>query len=288
VTGGRIVVVGDVIDDIVVRPHAAVRADTDTTSDIAVRSGGSGANTAAWLGALGADVTFIGTTHRDDVVRHRAALAAVGVTAELGASDSPTGAIVLLADGSTRTMFTSRGANVETTPDAVTAALLDGAAHLHISGYSIFSSDADWATLIRRARAGGSTVSVDLASAGYLADFGARRFLDQVRDADLLFANRDEAVVATGVVDPERAATALTAPTVVVKLGAAGALARRGQELARTEAPPVDAIDATGAGDAFDAGFLTAWIAGDPLASALRVAVETAARAVVAVGGRPI
>lgn len=283
----RILVVGDVIDDVVVRPRGPVRSDTDTTSDIAVRPGGSGANTAAWLGSLGLDVTFVGTVHAADLDRHRAALETAGVIPALSGSDSPTGAIVLLADGAGRTMFTSRGANVDTGPAAVTDALLEGAAHLHLSGYSVFAAPDGWTALIRRAQSAGAGVSVDLASAGYLADFGPARFLEIVAEADLVFANREEARVATGTGNVDEAAGVLDFPVVVIKLGKDGAVARQAGSTIRVPAVPVDAIDATGAGDAFDAGFLAAQIAGMPLETALRHAVATAARAVVTVGGRP-
>ena len=51
-TGDRIIVVGDVINDIVVVPRGEVRPDTDTASTIRLRPGGSAANTAVWLGSL--------------------------------------------------------------------------------------------------------------------------------------------------------------------------------------------------------------------------------------------
>ena len=57
--------------------------------------------------------------HHDDVDHHRAVLADAGVEAVLTGSNLPTGAIVVISDGSVRTMLTSRGANTETGPESV-------------------------------------------------------------------------------------------------------------------------------------------------------------------------
>ncbi|WP_442880435.1 PfkB family carbohydrate kinase, partial [Aeromicrobium sp.] len=55
-----ILVVGDVVDDIGVRPLGTVNPASDTVSEIRMTAGGSAANVAAWLGHLGADVRFVG------------------------------------------------------------------------------------------------------------------------------------------------------------------------------------------------------------------------------------
>jgi sugar/nucleoside kinase (ribokinase family) len=73
---------------------------------------------------------------------------------------------------------------------------------------------------------------------------------------------------------------------VAVKLGAAGALAAGpGGEIVRVPALPVKAVDTTGAGDSFDAGFLAAWLDGRPLGECLRVAVACGSLSARAVGG---
>ena len=110
---GKIVVVGDVIDDIIVRPQREIRTDTDTPALIERSPGGSAANTAAWLGSIGADVHFFGRLGAADVARHAAELERFGVTAHLeGDSEKPTGTIVIIVEGENRTMLTDRGANV--------------------------------------------------------------------------------------------------------------------------------------------------------------------------------
>src|ERR1700712_1943141 len=84
----RIICFGDVIDDVVAIPDGPIRDDTDTPSSIRFRPGGSAANTAAWLGSLGAAVDFVGVVGRDDVGRHGAALDRVGAVSHLRGHDT--------------------------------------------------------------------------------------------------------------------------------------------------------------------------------------------------------
>jgi len=293
VAGRRVVVFGDVIDDIVVVPRGPIRVDTDTPSSIRHRSGGSAANAAAWLASAGAEVDFVGLVGKGDVERHSADLASAGVTPHLAAHPTlPTGAIVVLVDGQNRTMLTERGANAELGPDDVPDALLDSAALVHFSGYSIFASrDLDAFTrLIQRAGARGVEVSVDPGSAGFLEDFGVERFLDVIDGASILLPNLDEGRILTGLDDPEEIATTLGKrfPLVALTLGETGVMvANRGTECSYRRANKVEILDSTGAGDAFSAGFLEAWLRTRDVEAAADAGIALAARAVATVGGRP-
>src|SRR5512132_4706989 len=98
-----ILVVGDVMDDIVVRPRGRIAPDSDTPSDIEGRPGGSGANIAAWIGHLGAPVRFAGRVASADVARHAALLEAGGVDARLqGDDEAATGRVVVIAGAERR------------------------------------------------------------------------------------------------------------------------------------------------------------------------------------------
>jgi sugar/nucleoside kinase (ribokinase family) len=289
----RLVVFGDVIDDIVVVPSGPIRQDTDTPSAIRHRAGGSAANTAAWLGEQGASVDFVGRVGADDVAKHAALLEHFGVTAHLAPdAEHPTGAIVVLVDGGNRSMLTQRGANDWLTADAVTNDLLDAASVVHFSGYSIYHS-ADLAplrSLFERAAVRGVTVSVDPASAGSLQDFGVTEFLEVIAGAGLLFPNLDEGRALTGLEDPRQVAEALGErfPVVALTLGGDGVLvAERGHELVAVPAQSCTVVDPTGAGDAFAAGFLASWVLHGDATRAASAGVEVAARAVGFFGGRP-
>jgi sugar/nucleoside kinase (ribokinase family) len=131
---------------------------------------------------------------------------------------------------------------------------------------------------------------VDAASAGPLAAAGSAAH-DWLRGIDLLFANLDEARVLVGdpAADPVDAARSLTglARSVVVKLGAAGAIRVDGDRLVRVDAVPVEVVDPTGAGDAFAAGLLAAELTGADPVTALRAGAALGARAVSQLGARP-
>jgi sugar/nucleoside kinase (ribokinase family) len=136
------------------------------------------------------------------------------------------------------------------------------------------------------------STSVDAGSAAPLERGGAEPFLELSSNAVLLFVNTAQAKILTGRDDPEAAARVLTAwyPQVVVKMGADGALFyANGRPAVRAQAPAVERIvDGTGAGDAFVAGFLPAWLDKKPPAEALSSGCRLAVHALGLVGARPI
>ena len=289
----RIVVFGDVVDDVVVVPAGLIREDTDTPSSIRHRAGGSAANAAAWMGSLGASVDFVGLVAAEDVARHSALLAANGVTPYLlGDDELPTGAIIVIVSGERRTMLTEKGANAKLTPDAVTDRLLTGAAVLHFTGYSVFSQpdQASLRNLVQRATTLGVRISVDPASSGFIADFGVDRFLESVDGAHLFFPNLEEGRVLTGLDDPIRIAERLGErfDVVALTLDTAGVVVvERGMPTTMVAAIPVAIVDPTGAGDAFAAGFLAAWASGAGAMAAASAGARAGALAVATIGGRP-
>jgi sugar/nucleoside kinase (ribokinase family) len=280
-----ILVVGDVIDDIVVIPGGSIAPDTDTPSTIRRVAGGSAANTAAWLGALGAAVTFVGAVGAEDVVRHTALLPHVAV--RLQPVGAPTGTIVVIVDGDRRTLLTARGANALLDLDAIPDELLGGdetARHVHLTGHTMADSDGSaFARLVRRAKDAGATVSVNPGSVSYIERLGRERFTEVIAGADVLIATSAEGTALTGRDDPREIASTLAMGTVVLTSGRNGAFVN-GERVAAASA---DVVDPTGAGDAFCAGFLARWTAGVDAVSATRFGAEIAARSLAIVGGRP-
>lgn len=305
---GRVIVVGDIVTDVVAVLGAPIVAGSDTPANISVTGGGAGANTAAWLAEAGWPVTLCGVVGADPAGDTRISeLSAAGVRCAVRQSpELPTGSIVILAGPADRAMITDRGANGLLTVADVDAAFASSAdaVHLHLSGYSLLDAGSAVAArhALEAAHARGLTVSVDAASAVPLRVVGGLAFVSWVRRADVLFANADEAGVLLGDGDSERLlATDLAAAlatrldgrvdvggTVIVKLGADGAVAATSRG-AVVEAPAlmVDAVDATGAGDAFAAGFLAAWLMGNGLDQALASGAALGAQAVTSVGARP-
>lgn len=290
--GHRIVTFGDVIDDIVVVPQGAVRPDTDTTSTIRQTPGGSAANTAAWLAHLGVAVDFVGRVGADDLARHESDMRMSGVTPHLTADPQlPTGRIVILVEGNTRTMFTDKGANANFSPDDVTDELLADASAVHLGGYSVMHDPEAVRRLLARAGAAGAVVSLDPSSAGFLADFGVQRFLDVVDGVGIVMPSLDEGRALTGLTEPEEIAAALSERfgTVALTLGEDGCVvAERGSAPVRVEAVSATLVDPTGAGDSFAAGFLAEWIESRDAVAAAREGARVAATAVASIGARPV
>ena len=285
--------IGDVIDDVVAVPLGPIRTDTDTPSSIRFTAGGSAANTATWLGTLGASVDFVGLVGHGDVQRHADRLAAAGVTPHIETHPSlPTGTIIVIVDGENRTMFTERGANAALDPDSVTDELLASAALLHLTGYSLFGDvdAAPFVRLIARARAAGAHVSFDPGSAGFIGDYGVDRFLADIAGADIVFPNLEEGRVLTGLVEPSAVASALAErfDLVALTLDAAGVVvATRDGSPVVIPAVGTTIVDPTGAGDAFTAGFLHGYVGTGDTDAAAHAGSALASRAVSVMGARP-
>jgi ribokinase len=287
----RIVVLGDLMVDVVVRLSGPLAQASDAPAEIRFCGGGSAANTAAWLAAAGADVALVGRAGADE--RGRAAveeLRAAGVDVRVALDEHrPTGTcLVLIEPGGERTMAPDAGANDWLTAEDVPDDLLAEAAHLHVAGYALLREGSRPAAraAIERASERGLGVSVDPSSSALLGG----GFLDLAEGAALLLPNSSEAYALTGDSDPEAAARALAERfgEVVVTLGPGGALSTDGAEVLRAAAVAVEEVeDTTGAGDAFAAGFLAARVSGGSTAEALAAGCRLAARAVRTAGARP-
>ena len=275
--------------DVIVRPHGPPVHGSDRAATIRLAAGGSAANQAAWLAALGVAVGLVARVGAADHAQQSAALAAQGIMPLLAADpELPTGVLVALIDASgERSFLTDRGANAALCRADLPDAARDRAALLHVSGYALFAPGA-------RAAVGdfvaGRGWTVDASSAGFLAEAGAARFLAWTAGADTLFANADEAALLAGSDDPAVQLARLAAQyrCVVVKRGAAGAMAvAAGGAPCVVPAPVVAVRDTTGAGDAFLAGFLAARLAGADLAGCVAAGVVQGGRAAALDGGRP-
>jgi sugar/nucleoside kinase (ribokinase family) len=141
------------------------------------------------------------------------------------------------------------------------------------------------AELIALARNRGMTVSLD-AWGGPFWDLPAA-LGDVISEADILLANEAEALAMVGEQDLRTAIQRLAelCRCVVVKRGQRGAAAMMGGEFVDVPPEPAHVLDATGAGDCFNAGFLYGWLAGRSLTECVVLANICGARAVQAFGG---
>ena len=289
----RIFCLGDLMVDVLARLPGPLAVGTDTPAPIAVLGGGSAANTAAWLRAAGVPATFVGRVGNDAQGRaQRDALAASGLDLALSVDPVlPTGTCIVLVDETgERTMVPDAGANAALSPTDVPVESFAPGDHLHVSGYALFGGAREAALhALAAARAADMTVSVGAASSGPLRSVGASAFLGWVGTGALLFANRDEAQVLTGLPDASDGAAVLAALVgrAVVTCGAEGAVYCDGAEPVHVPAPVVKVLDSTGAGDAFAAGVLAAFHDGALPADALEYAHALAATACSIAGARP-
>jgi sugar/nucleoside kinase (ribokinase family) len=288
-----VLVIGDVMIDVIVRPEGPIALGADRRATIRERPGGSGANQAAWLAASGVRTIFAGRVGAADATHHADALAAFGVEPRLATDPArPTGRIVAMVspDGE-RSFFTDRGANDGLCRADLPDSLLDGVNLVQVSGYALFAETPRNAVLNLLAEATRRKIpfAVDPSSHSFLSEIGAEAFLAWTEGAAICFPNEGEAAVLAGTSDLDAQLSRLAAAyeTVAIKRGAGGAIAASGGKRWSAEASAVQALDTSGAGDAFAAAYLAASLAGKGTEACLRSAVTAGSRAVTQIGARP-
>lgn len=277
-----IVSIGDLLLDIAIVPKGALVPDDDSPAAITLGGGGQAANFCAWTAALGEPSRLVARVGDDDR-GHRLVsdLESQGVDVRAIWAPEPTGAIaVIVGSDGRRTMATQRGASVGLSPDDLDASWFRDARLLHVPAYSLFIEPLAAAAraAIRLVRESGGMLAVDLSSAAGLRAYGPARMayvLARLKP-EVLFATQAEA-------DTLAVPLESLAQVPVLKLGPGGS-----RVFGRTiAAPAVEAIDPTGAGDAFAAAFCAAWLRGATPIEAAERGVQAASRSVLLAGARP-
>ena len=270
VPAGVICVLGDAHLDVVVTISGPVAPDADTPARTRVTLGGQGANVAAWVAALGGRSRLITARATDAAAAIVAGdLAGRGVEVVGPVVEGHTGVVVSLSDGgSQRSMLSDRGVGPLLTAADIEPGWLEGCSWLHLPGYSLTSQPVHEAAMAAAAaaRSRAARLSVDLSSTTAIAGYGVGRFLDLLAELrpDLVFGNSAE----TDLIGD------LPGTEMITKLGAAGVVVA-GQ---RYPALVTEPADATGAGDAFAAGYLVGGV---------HLGLVAAARAVATIGAVP-
>jgi sugar/nucleoside kinase (ribokinase family) len=295
-----LLVLGDCNPDLILSaPDLEPRfGQAETVVDAAqLTIGGSGAILACGAARLGLRTALAGVVGDDLFGRFMIdALTGRGVQTSGLIVDpgTPTGLTVILARRDDRAIITHPGAIAALTVEMIDRTLLRGARHLHVASFYLQRAlTPGLGALFSAARRRGITTSVDPNwDPSESWDGGLRELLPEI---DVLLPNAVEAMRIAGSPDPLQAACALSAsgPLTVVKLGPAGAVAARQGEVAARAAPPAASapapraavVDAVGAGDAFDAGFLAGRLAGEPLERSLALACACGALSTRAAGG---
>ncbi|GHC05443.1 adenosine kinase [Cerasicoccus arenae] len=233
--------------------------------------GGSAGNTAVGVAQLGLPTTFLGKLGNDaNGTFYRDSFKAIGgdISRFKVGSVSNGHCLSMVTPDSQRTMRTDLGAAMTLSPDEISSEDFAGVDHAHIEGYLLFNRDLLYRVL-ECAKQAGCTISLDLASFEVVG--AAKDILpDVLRDSvDIVFANEDEAGAFTDMGNDYVGMAAQLSELcgiAAVKLGKSGSLVQSSSQLHRIEPVVVDnAIDTTGAGDLWAAGFLYGWLSGKDL-----------------------
>ena len=251
-------------------------------------TGGSACNTVLSLAALGAHPAVIGRLGRDgngeffaDYFRQKGARTFVVASS----AEEPTGvASTFITPDGQRTFGTFLGAAAGLRALDIRPEWFEGFGYLYIEGYLVQNHELI-DTAVDMARERGLEVCLDMASYNIVAA-DREFFAHLLRKTDIVFANEDEARAFTGK-EPRQALDDLAnvCRTAVVKVGAKGEMARRGEEFAEMPAEKVaNVLDTTAAGDFFAAGFLYALASGSRLEACLKAGGMLAAEVIQVAG----
>ncbi len=279
----------DVCADIILYGDVVPRfaQEEQILSSYEIMMGGSAPIFACQCAKLGLKTAGIGVVGKDsfgDMFLN--ALSGAGVSTEyVRVGDEKTGVTFALCQRDDRAMLTYPGTIEAVTPDAFSNEVLASARHLHIASYFLMPKLRDvYADVAKRARALGLTVSVDTNWDPACEWRGVKELLEH---CDVFLPNEAEIMAITGKSDVESALKAARGlvPHVALKLGEKGAVyaGLMGEE--RQNAFKVDAVDAIGAGDSFDGGFVWAFLRGMGAADCLRAGCAAGSMSVRGAGG---
>lgn len=252
--------------------------------------GGSASNTAVVLQRLGLRTALLSCVGDDEWgALAIAGIGAIGVDTSLVRRCPDEGTslnIVAVTPDGERTMLAYRGASARLTPESAPADL-GGVRHLHISGYALLADPQRSAAVAaaRHARAAGVPVSLDVPVDA--AGSAPATLLDFLSLVDVAVLGTDEARRLTGAGEDAAAARAVAEHgpgMVALKRGAGGALILAEGRLVEIPAPPVTAVDSTGAGDSFCAGLIAGLLRGADAGQAGLLATACGAAAVTVRG----
>ena len=269
-------VLGDLVLDVVMQASAPIESGTDVPGRVEIRQGGSAANVARWLARLGIRSQLVCAIGRDGAGRSLVAqLQRDGVSVRaIRVAGHRTGRIgVLVAPSGERSFVADRRAATRMEAKDLKGEWFDNLDLIHLPAYSLLieplgSASVRAVELARARGARGVRVSVDLASVGPLLAHGRREARDLVSrlQPDVVFATEPEAEALLGRHAPEGLLT--DARVAVIKRGSRGARVFARDDRASTDEPlrfdvatsTIPTEDTTGAGDAFDAGFISGWL----------------------------
>ncbi|OQY11876.1 MAG: adenosine kinase [Desulfobacteraceae bacterium 4572_19] len=231
--------------------------------------GGATCNTIVGIAQLGGEARFIGKRGRDEFGDFfEDEINKCGVEPQLLKSSTSSGRVLsIITPDAQRSMFTYLGASSEMIAEEISKSIFDGAKIVLIEGYLLFNTRLIFAAL-KAAKASGALIAMDLASFTVVEE--SKEILTEIVNeyVDILMANEDEAAAFTGTSN-EHKSLELLAQNVniaILKVGKRGSYISQDGKVFKVE-PKGDgtAVDTTGAGDLWAAGFLYGFVNGYPL-----------------------
>ncbi|MEL6349019.1 MAG: adenosine kinase [Myxococcota bacterium] len=257
-----------------------------------IQSGGSCANSICALGLMGANAIYCGQVGDDELGKlyTRSVQDACGQHAIRVSDTLPTGKCLSLisASDAERTMLTDLSAAIHLPGLGDFKETIHNSRILHLTGYLLLGDPMLSRAMeaIQIAKAAGIPVSIDAADPFVVETLGEKMWDILTEHADIVFLNAHEATALCGTNTPEAAFNEI-APriqTTIVKLGKDGSLVGHDGKTVRVQAHVVNAVDTTGAGDAYAAGFLYGMLNGWPLENAGDLGSRVAALTVAQIG----
>jgi sugar/nucleoside kinase (ribokinase family) len=294
VSRAPVLCVGILVADVFVPPLARLPEPGEliATEDFLLQPGGCAANTAIALRTLGVDVAVCGRVGDDllgsfveqDLRSRGIDTSGIRRTEGLGTSKT----VIIPVAGDDRRFVHTFGANAALTAGDIDTAAFEAAEVLCVGGYLVLPSlrEDGLADRLRAARDHGTRVVLDVA-----VPVGASLSLDVAAEVlpfvDYFVPNEDEGLALTGERDPRRQADRFLecgAGCVAITLGDRGVYVRRGDWELDVEAPPMEVVEPSGAGDAFAAGLVVGILEGWELERSIRFAAVLGASACTALG----
>ncbi|HMF17822.1 MAG TPA: carbohydrate kinase family protein [Gemmataceae bacterium] len=287
---------GIVVADHVCTPisHLPTAGELVMADGMLLTIGGCAANAAVDLVKMGVNVAVVGRVGGDifgrivaDLLKeHGVDVSSLQITARLDTSQT----LIVNVTGQDRRFIHTFGANAEFRAADIPVERLDRCRVLYLGGYLLMPGmiEEELAPVFARARQKGVKTVLDVATPGP-ADYLPRleKLLPHV---DVFLPNNHEAELICGEKDPVKQAEffhRLGAGTAVITLGSEGAVLVQDDVRLRSGVYPIDFVDGSGGGDAFDAGFISGLLHDLPAADCLRLASALGASCVRAIGTTP-
>ena len=249
-------------------------------------TGGSVANTMRSLASLEGNGGYMGKIGDDKLGNiFKQDFERKGIRTHLILSEKDTGRVMgLVSPDSERTMATYLGAAADLKPGDFSPEIFEGYDYLYMEGYLVFNHDLIKAG-VEMAKSMGLKVAIDLASFN-VVEANLEFLKDLIKNSvDIVFANEEEAKSYTGK-EPEEALheIAKDCELAIVKVGKEGSFIKRGNEVVKVGTIKANALDTTGAGDSYAAGFFYGLTNGYNLETCGKIAALVSGKVVEVMG----